>query len=360
MAFAANASLKQVKLDQATSIEGAAPLAGGGLDLQLNLAGEGLTAKGLVTSLAGGGTLAIAEASVQGLSPAALKQVAQSEVNAEVSRGSALPGRVQENFQQAVFAMEAVNADFAVSEGTVRLEDMVLKGEQGQATLKSYLELPSFKFDSEWQLQAEGVGEEADELQVTMVFAGPFHKFGEVKPLDQNRSSEALHHGPTHSQGRGAQGLERSRTRSGTPERGCPGRACPATAPTGNAGPPDRARATRAGNGLAPATGPRTGASGSSHPPIAAPQPPASDPAGMWSSTTRVQVPARGGTAARGQAVEPAPAQSAPAAESVAPPPQPRPTQPAEAPLDWTGPFRRFFRIQRIVRRFSRSFAPSI
>jgi len=182
MSLVANASLKQAHLERATSVEGAPALADGTLDIEINLAGEGLTPKGLVSALEGGGRLALASGSVRGLSPDALKQTAVAEVDAEISRGSTLPGRVREGFQQAVFSVEPVEADFAIQEGTVRLEDLVLKDAKGQATLKSYLELASFKVDSEWKVEADPNDEAADDIEVTMVFAGKLEKFGAIKP----------------------------------------------------------------------------------------------------------------------------------------------------------------------------------
>jgi uncharacterized protein involved in outer membrane biogenesis len=182
LAFSGEALIKQADLSHVSALGRTVPMATGRADLKLSVAGAGLTPKGLASSLSGSGKLDISQSSIRGLSAEALRGFAQSEVDAEVSRASALPARAALALQEAQFDLAPASVAINVKDGVVQLDKTVLHGPSGEAAVTSFVELASMKLDSEWSLAVAPRDEANQDLQLTMVFAGPINQVGQMKP----------------------------------------------------------------------------------------------------------------------------------------------------------------------------------
>jgi len=182
LAFSGEALIKQADIEQVSALGRDAPMASGRADLKLSVAGMGLTPKGLASSLSGSGTLDLSQSSIRGLSAEALRGFAKAEVEAEVSRARALPGRAVAALQDAQFDLAPAAVAINVKDGVVHLEKATLHGPSGQAAVTSYVELASMKLDSEWALAVAPGDEANDDIQLTLIFAGPVDKIGQMTP----------------------------------------------------------------------------------------------------------------------------------------------------------------------------------
>ena len=114
--------------------------------------------------------------------------LAASEVAAEISKASTLPVYAAAALQTAAFDIEPLSISFELQDGVVQLEKIRLSDAAGQVEVTSYLELASMKLVSEWRLAAGLRDETSENLQLTLVFAGPVSQFGRMKPVIQTKA----------------------------------------------------------------------------------------------------------------------------------------------------------------------------
>ncbi len=192
LALVGKAAATDLRLDRVTGLQRDAPLADGKMDIEFALAGEGLSPRGLTAGLTGQGKVRFSGGTLSGLSPDVLRQFVDQANAGEIKKTQPrrLKSQVVLALRDARFEFSEATTEFVVRNGTATFEDMILKNDNGQAKVTSFVELTNLKLDSEWVLETPLDAETQIEPRITMTFAGPVNEFGLLKPDVDTQSLE--------------------------------------------------------------------------------------------------------------------------------------------------------------------------
>lgn len=149
--FSGNVKLAGVDVSQFASAELAGRLAGK-LDGELDAKGHAQSPRALIAGLRGKGRLALKSATVPGLGPAALSEIAKKVVG-----GEADPTKVGEVIQAAVETdaiklPQVVQADLSVRDGALRVGVIRIASDGRRAENRTTVDLLRLAADSEWRV----------------------------------------------------------------------------------------------------------------------------------------------------------------------------------------------------------------
>lgn len=192
LALVGKAAATDLRLDRITGLQRDAPLADGKMDIEFALAGEGLSPRGLTAGLTGQGKVRFGGGTLNGLSPDVLRQFIDQANTGEVKKRQSrkLKSQVLLAMRDARFQFSEATTEFVVRNGTATFEDMILKNDEGQAKITSFVELTNLKLDSEWVLETPVDAQTQIEPRITMTFAGPVTEFGLLNPDVDTQSLE--------------------------------------------------------------------------------------------------------------------------------------------------------------------------
>jgi hypothetical protein len=183
LGLTAEAEIKDMRLEAATPVH-SSPFARGSADLTLDLAGEGLSPRGLAAGLTGNGKLVLGKGSIEGLSPGILAPYDDPRVQASAAQATdrMLAGQVAARLQDSRFTYSAVTVPLAIRNGSVRFTRVALASAEGDATVTTFVDLAGLRLDSEWVLVSGKPAENDVAPQVTLAFAGSLFDFGRLRP----------------------------------------------------------------------------------------------------------------------------------------------------------------------------------
>jgi len=162
-------------------------LASGRFALQGKLKGQGLSLVGFISSLSGAGTLSVRDGTLRGINPETFARALQN-----VNNETELDGYIKGILVDGQMAFSAIDSDFTVRNGLLRMAEMSLKGPGATAQLISFVDLAAYKLDSEWRFKLAAYPKAPP---VTLIFSGslngPERSF-DVKGLRQHLVVEKL------------------------------------------------------------------------------------------------------------------------------------------------------------------------
>jgi uncharacterized protein involved in outer membrane biogenesis len=194
----AELSLDRADLRKLPAAADGRPLAKGFGDLRLSLSGEGLSPHGLISVLAGQGTLRLDGGAFYGLAPQSIAKAARNFLSAPKRPDGGMARLVTEEFKAGVFPYRPVGATVNIANGVLQIPPVALRSTRGAARVSLMLDLSNLKADSEWALKGKApkpvrkTDSKPDYRQespqdkalyenwppLKMVLAGPLAKFG--------------------------------------------------------------------------------------------------------------------------------------------------------------------------------------
>ena len=162
---------------------GSEPLASGRADLNLSLAGEGVSPSGLVASLSGEGRLSLGAGRVRGLGTSVLAQKAQDYFEAAEPQEDSITGDLAQALRQSEFRYRRARTGLVLEGGTLRSRELILRPRRGRdrAGVRAFVDLASMGAQLQWDLRAVA----PDNLRlpaVRLTFAGPLVELGTMEP----------------------------------------------------------------------------------------------------------------------------------------------------------------------------------
>lgn len=158
---------------------------------RLAMNSSGLTPRGLIAVLEGGGELQIEDGQIIGLSPVTVDQAARLLLASDAKITQETIGEaIGSSRQGADFPMGAFATKLSVIDGTLRSEQVEIAAAQSTVRLKGKLDLDSMQVESDWTIAPKAQAPlKAPLPAVTIVYAGPI---AEVRTLAAEADVEAL------------------------------------------------------------------------------------------------------------------------------------------------------------------------
>lgn len=177
----AKLKLADAELATLTQLAGGKELAKGKADLQLSLAGEGFSPRGVLTVLSGAGELRLDKGVLHGLSPVILKKAANTYLTQEIPEKARLTAQLDGDFRKGNLTYAPITAPIELKDGVIRLRDAEFAGDDYRAKAGLTVDLGSLRLDSEWEVSYIGKTEDGQRLPpVHLVFAGPLAGFSSL------------------------------------------------------------------------------------------------------------------------------------------------------------------------------------
>lgn len=147
----------------------------GTLDLSADFEATGRSPAGLVSSLTGGGTLAVHDGEVRYVNPRAVSLVVRSADLGQEFTEDALRDLLGSYIDAGALPFTEVEGPFSIAAGTVRFQNMTLDTAEAKVSGSAAIDLNTLAVDSDWSLTLE-TGDPKDEAappQIGLVFRGP-------------------------------------------------------------------------------------------------------------------------------------------------------------------------------------------
>lgn len=183
-AVAATVTLAGGRLDTLASDGTGAPRATGGIDATLNVSGRGLSPRGILALLEGGGEVRTSDGVIAALSPQAVDEAARVALSepSELDKDR-LAELLARDPLSGAYPFKAFSAALTVGDGVVKSEPIAFDAEQAGLTITTVMDLQSLRLDSEWVLKPNPVSPDKAPLPpVTFVYAGAVHDLGNLTP----------------------------------------------------------------------------------------------------------------------------------------------------------------------------------
>lgn len=121
----------------------------------VRLQGQGLSAAGIVASLAGSGEARLGAGRIKGVAPAAVAGVVEAALaGKDPILGDALSETLRQSLAASSLALKPVQVPFAVAYGVARAEPVALSAPEGRSTLDATVDLNALKFTVDWRIAA--------------------------------------------------------------------------------------------------------------------------------------------------------------------------------------------------------------
>ena len=153
-------------------------------NLRFNVAGNGLSPRGLAAVLAGSGTLELTGGRINGLSPRAVDDTADVIVNLgeDVKFNSdELVTLITRKLADGRLDLGGLTVPFKVRDGALRTGPVAIKGGNAGFKVTTFIDLTQFQIDSEWVLAPRARGPKSLP-PVTVVYKGSVAALGDLEP----------------------------------------------------------------------------------------------------------------------------------------------------------------------------------
>lgn len=184
-ALTAKTDLKGADLAALSKAVAGQPLATGPFDLELELAGEGLSPPGIVAGLDGKGALKLGGGELTSFTAKPLRQIAakaaRNNVPATSAEIDADAATIRAGLTKGSYAYAPADFDFDVKNGMLRFAPGTLSSKGVATALKTYVELASLRLDSEWRMRLTGP-RNANVPPLDIVYAGRLDDAAAIAP----------------------------------------------------------------------------------------------------------------------------------------------------------------------------------
>ncbi len=152
---------------------GMRPLAKGRLSASLRLEGEGLSPRGLVSTLSGTGRIGFGDGLVYGLDPGAPETVVQRHMDGQAFDQDAFRKQLAKAIRAGDFGFRRLRAPVRVRNGIAQIRRASLRGKEHTTRAILALDLARLHADLELQIGIASTRKRTKLPPVSMVFAGP-------------------------------------------------------------------------------------------------------------------------------------------------------------------------------------------
>jgi uncharacterized protein involved in outer membrane biogenesis len=159
----ADIRLEQVLVDKAGDV-----FARGGLTVTGTIKGTGVSVLGLISSLTGSGRIKVRDGVLRGFNPVTFNRALENMRNE-----TELDGFIKGLLIDGEMQFSAISSDFSLSNGMVRMSDMVVNGEGAKGKVISFIDLATYRIDSEWRMT---LAAHPKAPPVTLIFSGALNK----------------------------------------------------------------------------------------------------------------------------------------------------------------------------------------
>jgi hypothetical protein len=180
-ALRARVALQNAALESVFNAGG--PLASGPVSLDARLNGEGLSPRGLMSSLSGKGKISLGGGVFYRFSPVAPERLAAEHLGAAEPPKQALAPRLVSLMRQGDFPFKRMRAPFIVRDGAIIVRRASFRGPDTIVRSQIEVDLSTLALDSEWRIGAPVSRRSAKAPPVTVVFAGPLAQLTALKPV---------------------------------------------------------------------------------------------------------------------------------------------------------------------------------
>ncbi len=150
-------------------------VATGTLDFSTDFEATGRSPAGLISSLTGGGTLAVTDGEARYVNPRAATLVIRASDRGQQFDEDQLRELFASYIDGGSLAFSAAEAAFSIAAGTVRIQNIAVATDAAGTTGSAAIDLNTLEIDSDWTLTLESgdVEDEGPPPQVGLVFRGP-------------------------------------------------------------------------------------------------------------------------------------------------------------------------------------------
>ena len=150
-------------------------VATGTLDLSANFEATGRSPAGLISSLTGGGTLAIHDGEARYINPRAVNLVIKAVDLGQQFADDALAGLFAGYIDAGSLGFTEAQAAFSIAAGTVRMQNLAVEATDARATGSAAIDLNTLTLNSDWSLtfDAGDVKSDTPPPEIGLVFRGP-------------------------------------------------------------------------------------------------------------------------------------------------------------------------------------------
>ena len=168
-------SLKDAALEALVWERLGRPVATGVADISANFEATGRSPAGLISTLTGGGALAIRDAEARYVNPRAVSLVVRAADLGQPFTEETLSELFRSFIDGGSITFKEADGAFAIAGGTVRLKSLPVEAAEANAVGNAAIDLNTMTIDSDWTLTLDTGGgkEEAAPAQVGIVFQGP-------------------------------------------------------------------------------------------------------------------------------------------------------------------------------------------
>ncbi len=179
----ARAKLEGAILSKITIASDGKPVARGKAALDLEMHGEGLSPRGLISVISGEGQVRLQNGKLSGLTPAVLRDAADAYLAQDIPQKKRLIKRINTGLRRGILSYPGVTVPLTVKDGMLRIRDATVEGKDYKAKGGVLVDLGSLRIDSEWDIAYTGKTRSGASLPpVQLVFAGPLHRFATLEP----------------------------------------------------------------------------------------------------------------------------------------------------------------------------------
>jgi hypothetical protein len=158
--------------------------------LAVDFSGRALSPAALVSSLTGKGVVTAGDATLTGMSPAAIAGVVEAAVTGKgPAAGDALTEAVRAAAKEGEVKLGKLEIPVVIGDGALKLDKVTVEAPEGRSTFSSVVDLASMKLDSEWQIEprlnrASAAAQQRVYLPaISIVYAGKLSALSSLEPM---------------------------------------------------------------------------------------------------------------------------------------------------------------------------------
>ncbi|MEJ2226879.1 MAG: AsmA family protein [Alphaproteobacteria bacterium] len=176
--------LEDINIAKLTTAKGGRPLLKSKGGLELSFSGEGFSPRGLVTIATGKGKFNLQKGTLRGLSPAAIKNAADSYPEGKAAnKKKRWSEQLIAKLRKGKLTTPEVSAPITLQNGLLQVQNLKAQGKYYKTEIDAMLDLSALRLDSEWKVRTRGKSKFDENLPpVLLVFAGPAANFTKLQP----------------------------------------------------------------------------------------------------------------------------------------------------------------------------------
>ncbi|HEX2255157.1 MAG TPA: AsmA-like C-terminal region-containing protein, partial [Afifellaceae bacterium] len=174
-ALGLSAAIEEAALGELAWRGGGRPLLRGLLDASFEISGRGRSLAGLVSTMSGSGSFAVADGLVRSINPHAFSSIIRAADSGLELEREAVEAAFRGHLDAGTLLFDRASGSFSVSSGTVRFSTISVDAPSASVLGGATMDLNAMTLRSDWSLKVDPGADRVTgaEPQVGLVFAGP-------------------------------------------------------------------------------------------------------------------------------------------------------------------------------------------